>query len=323
MLLSVFAVMLFQTGVDAGPAQVSCDGSLVTLAATPINPPSNYLVEWEDGVAPGVFLVANPPQTTSYRVFLTDLDTLQVYEDTTRVLVHPTSADLFADGMFDELDWLVFFSNWRGDFITPELDPDGDGRISILDWFYLCNFNVQPENTPPSLTIEDVTTYQNETVIVPYIADDNEQTPQLIVAAQPFHGTALLLSGVLRYVPNPGFTGNDSFEVQVTDGYLTTPPETVEVLVLQPDTWSDLYDDIFFVWCKACHIDAVSGGLSLSTYALAQQGGVSGAGFIAGDPGSSPLYLRVANGSMPLGFDPLSFEDIERIRLWILRGAAP
>ena len=322
--MSLFMTAIwFQIGISAGPAKVSCDGSTVTLAAVPINAPANYLIEWEDGFQAGNFLVVNPAQTTLYRVFLTDQDSSQVYEDTTWVLVHPTSADLVPDGTFDTLDWLAFFAGWQAEAAPEAWDPDMDGRVTILDWFYFCNFDVDPENTPPTLTVSDITTFENETLIVPYSIFDAEQTPTLLIAQQPAHGTALLLSGVLRYIPNPGYTGPDQFALQVTDGYLTTLPETVEVDVRQPDTWSDLYDDIFFVYCKACHIDAVSGGLSLSTYGSAQAGGVSGAGFIAGDPDSSQIYIRVNDNTMPLGIPPLNFEEKERIRWWILRGADP
>ncbi len=317
------SLLLAQTGVDAGPAQVSCDGSTVTLAATPINPPVNYLIEWEGAPAPGVFLTVNPTATTTYRVSLTDLDTNQVYEDTARVLVHPLTSDLFPDGMYNGQDWLVYFAAWGAPPGQPELDPDNDGSVTVLDAFYFCNFDVLPPNTPPRCTFNDTFTFSNQEVDIEYDIDDDEQTPVLQIVSQPANGTALLFEDRLIFSPNPDFVGTDSFEVNCTDGFLTTPNETVVVEVLEPDTWTDLYNDIFFVSCKACHIDAVSGGLSLSTHALAQAGGVSGAGFIAGFPELSPIYLRVADASMPLGLPPLSSIEIERIRQWIINGALP
>ena len=312
-----------QTGVDAGPALVSCGASTVTLKAFPMNPPANYLLEWAGAPGTGPFYVVNPTETTEFQIFMTDLDTNTVYTDTTRVLVHPGNPDVFPDGELDALDWLAFFSNWENPDAGSDFDPDADGEVTILDFFYFCNFEVSPPNTPPSLSISDAITYRNEAIEIDYTIDDGEQIPELVVDVDPSHGVVFQLAGDLFYDPNPEFTGEDQFQVYASDGLITTLNETVHVEILEPDTWDDLYNDIFFVYCKACHIDATSGGLSLATYGAAQSGGLSGAGFIAGNPDQSPIYLRVANETMPLMMDPLSFQEKERIRLWILRGAAP
>jgi hypothetical protein len=319
----IMAMVMFQIGVDAGPARVSCDGSTLTLQASPINAPANYLIEWEDGLGPDVFLVVNPTETTTYKVTLTDLDTSDVYEDTTTVLVHPGSSDLNTDGSYDSEDVLMFFASWAGPVSQADLDPTGDGRVDILDWFYFCNFDDDPPNTPPSLVVDPAFTFTGETVIINYFVEDAEQTPMLVIDKLPSNGFANLLSGVLRYFPDSGFTGVDSFEVYASDGYLSTPNETVNVEVLPLETFTDIYNDILFPYCKACHIDAVSGGLSMATYQTTQTGGNSGAGFVPGNPELSPIYLRTVNGDMPLGMPPLDTRDVERIRLWILRGAAP
>lgn len=313
-----------EVGVEAGRAKVSCSGSTVTLKATPVNPPANYLLEWEDGISPGAFLVVNPMETTQYRVYLTDLDTNMIYEDVTQILVHPGDPDVFPDGELDGLDWLEFYSQWQVTAADPDFDPDGDGEVTILDFFYFCNFEVDPPNTPPSLMVENALTYRDETVTVNFQMSDNEQMPQLQIDVAPENGTAFLLGGELFYSPNEGFTGVDHFEVNASDGFIATLNETISVDVLVPDDWDDIYNNIFLVHCKACHIDAVSGGLSLATYGAAQMGGISGlAGFIAGNPDQSNIYLRVANNTMPIMADPLSQFNKERIRLWILRGAAP
>jgi hypothetical protein len=323
--LTVLAIVsvLMQAGVDAGPARASCAGSVVTLAAEPINPPANYEIQWEDAAAPGVFLVDTPMESTQYRVFLTDLDTLDVYEDTTWILVHPGSADLFSDGLQNDQDWAVLFAAWGEPPPHPDFDPNQNQRLDILDWFYICNYDVAPPNTPPMFSVEDAFTSADEAVNVAYTLDDLEQVPTLVIETLPANGLATFISGDLRYTPNEGFLGLDSFWVAADDGYLRTPAQEVLVEVLAPDTWSDLYNDIFLPRCNACHIEAVSGGLSLATYGAAQVGGNSGAGFVAGQPDLSPIYLRVRDGSMPLIGPPLPMLEVERIRLWIVRGAAP
>lgn len=310
-----------QTGVDAGPSQAVCNGASVTLTASPIDPPANYSIQWDNAVEPGVFLVVSPSQSTPYRVTLTDLDTMTVYEDTAWVQVHPGDPDLVSDGQLNGQDILAFIDAWGGALPNPHFDPDGDGRQTVLDFAYFCDHAAHPPNTPPRLTVDNVITVQNQGIAVPYTIDDDEQTPTLQIASPPANGNVFLLSGTLQYIPNVDYVGADSFQLNVTDGLLTTPNITVQVTVAQPDDWHDLNNDIFVIYCKACHIDATSGGLSLSSFAAAQAGGVSGAGFVAGFPELSPLYLRVADGSMPFGQAPLSQNQLDRIYNWILRGA--
>lgn len=308
-------------GVDAGPALPSCDNSVVTLVAEALDPPANYEIRWEGQAEAGIFLTVAPSQTTTYTVSLTDLSNGLVYTDEVSVLVAPNGSDLFPDNILDIQDWRALYHAWGNPPQSPEFDPDGDGLVTVLDWFWICNFDDIPQNSPPRLIVEqDLITYQNETLTIQYQIEDDEQTPSLLLGS-PQHGAAFLLAGQLRYIPDTDYVGLDSFEVQVTDGLLITPPVRVDIDVLAPENWSDLYNDIFNVRCFACHIDAVSGGLSLLTYNLAQTGGNSGAGFLAGNPSQSPIYLRVSDGSMPLGQTPLSSQDVSRIRLWILRGA--
>ncbi len=322
-MLCPLLVLLFQIGVDAGPAQTSCDGSTVTLWALPVNPPARFEIQWDGAPVPNVFRVVTPNVTTSYSVTLTDLDTGLTYQDTTTVLVHPGNPDLNGDGDQDAADWLTLFAHWGQAFSNPDLDPDGDGRVSLLDWFRICNFDVFPPNTPPTLSVSTAFTVAGDSVVVPYQLADSEQLPSLHIASQPGHGFVTLIAGVLRYSPDPDFVGFDYFSIYASDGQVVTPDLAVEVQVLAADTFTDLYNDIFWPHCRACHIEAVSGGLSLNTFAQAQTGGDHGAGFIPGSPEQSPIYLRVAEGSMPLGFPMLDQVDIERIRLWILRGAQP
>ncbi len=320
-MLIPFLLLSFQTGINAGPTKVSCDGATVTLQAFPSEIPTNYTIRWDDAIEDGVFLVVNVLETTSYRVVLTDLDTMIEYEDVATVLVHPGDPDLVPDGVYDTLDWRAFFAAWLTQEPDPDFDPDGDGRISVLDWFYFCNHDVDPPNTPPLLTVSNAVTPAGDTVLIDTEIEDAEQVPQLVTETTGDHGFAFILDGNLRYTPQEFFVGTDSFLVYVTDGIISTPSIEVEVQVIEPDTFANLYNDIFFNYCWACHIDAVSGGLSLSTYQSAQTGGNSGAGFVAGFPLLSPIFLRVATGSMPLGMDPLSTLEIERIRLWIVKGA--
>lgn len=316
--MQVLFFLLMTTGIEAGPNQTSCNGSVVTLQALITDPPFRYEIEWEGNPEAGPFYVVTPTQTTTYRAILRDVNLDTTWEDTVTVFVHQASPDLNQDGDQTGEDWSVFYEQW-GQYDT-NFDGDGNGQLDILDWFYVCNFDVTPPNTPPSYSFEETFTVSGETVIVDYQIQDQETTPVLTIAEQPSHGFVLLLSGTLRYSPEVDYVGFDTFKVQISDGSITTQPISVGVTVLEPDNWTDLYDNIFFPNCKACHIDAVSGGLSLSSYEAAQSAG----GFVAGFPENSPIYQRTSDGTMPPPeFPRLSDEMIERIRLWILRGAPP
>lgn len=318
--MQLLFLLMMATGIDAGTNQTSCNGSVVTLQALVSDAPVRYDIQWEGNPEAGPFYVVTPTETTTYRAILTDLDSNATFEDTVTVFVHSQNPDLNDDGQQNNDDWMVFYDQWGSE--QAAFDADENGYVNLLDWFYVCNFDVTPPNTPPSFSMEPAFTVSGETVVINYVMDDLESTPVISIVEQPTNGFALLLSGVLRYSPSGDFVGVDTFTIQVSDGTITTQPIEISVTVLAPDTWTDLYDDIFFPNCKACHIDAASAGLSLATYQGAQNGGISGPGFLAGFPESSTIYLRTAERTMPPAeFTPLTKEDIERIRLWITRGA--
>jgi hypothetical protein len=292
---------------------------LVTLEALSLTNHPEDMIRWEEGVADGPFLVVSPSVTTSYRVWLFPENGDPPWEDWTTVWVHPEDPDLDQSGSLDEGDWRVFFSHWAQE-PTPALDPDDDGRVTLLDWFFFCNFDRFPVNTPPVLTTENLQVLAGETVVAPYELLDQEQAdPVLLILTPPVKGSLYLVNDTLYYACPPDQSGWDQFSLSATDGTFTLPAVHVTVNISPLDSWENLYQDIFFVHCKACHIDAQSGGLSLASYGLAQAAGA----FIPGQPQLSPLYLRTANGSMPIGRPPLTPEEVDRIRQWILRGAPP
>lgn len=319
-ILMVIAV-LGQTAIEAGPAQPACGGQPVTLEAVAISPPAKMLIQWDDGGSPGRFLVVMPIETTSYRVTMTDLDSMTVYEDTTTVFVHPDDPDLNGDAFYDGIDWLLFYADWSDPNPMIDLDPSGDGEVTIVDWFYFCNFDQNPVNTPPVLlSVSSEVIQRNGQAEFTIDAIDNESTPLVQVSSPPDHGMASVITNILFYTPASNYVGPDSFEVVVTDGQYTTDPVTAQVTVELPDLWADLYNEIFFVHCKACHIDASEGGLMLDTYMHAQEGGNTPPGFIPGDPNNSRIYIRVLD-DMPLMAPPLSQAEKDRIYDWILNGA--
>ncbi|MBK8979046.1 MAG: hypothetical protein IPM29_24380 [Planctomycetes bacterium] len=89
-------------------------------------------------------------------------------------------------------------------------------------------------------------------------------------------------------------------------------------------TFDDHVFPIFEDNCTVCH-DAVDreGGLDLTSFAAAMQGGGSGRTFRAGDPDASRLYRLVSHQerpTMPPDEPRIAAEKIEMIRLWIAQG---
>src|SRR5581483_5341688 len=77
--------------------------------------------------------------------------------------------------------------------------------------------------------------------------------------------------------------------------------------------------------CASCHSGASpAAGLDLTTKAGIEKGGVSGRLVKPGDPAGSVLYQRLtgANGlaQMPMGFAPLTQDELKTVRDWILQG---
>lgn len=72
--------------------------------------------------------------------------------------------------------------------------------------------------------------------------------------------------------------------------------------------------------CLECHADARKGGLDLRSRALFLEGGKEGTVVSPGDPASSRLFEYVSTGKMPPK-KPLSPEDVEVVRQWVMDGA--
>ena len=70
--------------------------------------------------------------------------------------------------------------------------------------------------------------------------------------------------------------------------------------------------------CSACHGANALGGLNLSTYAGALQGGASGPVILPGDSANSLLVAKQQAGGHPGQLTP---EEIEQIIEWIDAGA--
>ena len=90
-------------------------------------------------------------------------------------------------------------------------------------------------------------------------------------------------------------------------------------------TWARV-STIFADHCTSCHDPTEQkGGLDLTTFASARNGGGSGQSIVAGAPDQSRLYRMVTQQErpfMPRNADPLGKDQLALLRTWIEQGAA-
>jgi formate dehydrogenase gamma subunit len=85
-----------------------------------------------------------------------------------------------------------------------------------------------------------------------------------------------------------------------------------------PLTWDGSIGAMLQAKCSTCHGASAFGGLNLSTYADALQGGESGPAVVPGDAENSPLVTIQQAGAHP---GQLTLEELARVIEWIEAGA--
>ena len=113
---------------------------------------------------------------------------------------------------------------------------------------------------------------------------------------------------------------------------VVTPPSTIPAVApampaaAMPMTlWADVAP-ILAERCTACHDpDSKKGGLDMTSFTAALQGGGSGKSIVPGQPDQSRLFRMITQQErpfMPRDGDPLEASAIVKIRQWIEQGAA-
>lgn len=83
-------------------------------------------------------------------------------------------------------------------------------------------------------------------------------------------------------------------------------------------TWDGTYAALLADGCGSCHGAGALGGLNVTSYALAVEGGKSGPGIVPGDANASEIYTIQAAGGHP---GMLSDDQIAELQTWINAGA--
>ncbi|MFS0838243.1 Ig-like domain-containing protein [Paenibacillus sp. 1P03SA] len=202
------------------------DTAVVTVEVTPVNdppfaPPQN-LTTPEDTVLFGLIGAVDP-----------DGDPL-----TYTVIVSPENGvfTVNPDGTFSYTPGLNFNGT---DTVAVRID-DGNGGsgISVL------NLTVLPVNDPPAAENTSVSVPQDSSVTGRIVATDVDgDTLSYITSTPPANGSVVIgAGGSFTYTPNPGFSGADTFVVQVSDGNGGTDTARVAVTViptLNPELGND------------------------------------------------------------------------------------
>ncbi len=124
---------------------------------------------------------------------------------------------------------------------------------------------------------------------------------------------------VVVFVPAPSTTVPLRTTTTVAPTTTTEPATTSTTIAARPESWDGTIADLLAASCGACHTGASGlGGLDLSSYDTALEGGESGPGILPGDPAGSSVYAVQAAGGHPGQLDD---GRLARLRAWIDAGA--
>ena len=121
-------------------------------------------------------------------------------------------------------------ANFHGSDSFTYTVSDGNGGTDTAT----VTITVTPVNDAPTAIDDAASTDEGVSVDVDVLANDTDVEGDTL-AVGPFgqgaNGTVTLAAGKLRYTPNPGFTGSDSFTYRATDGSLQSDLATVTITV--------------------------------------------------------------------------------------------
>ena len=89
-------------------------------------------------------------------------------------------------------------------------------------------------NTPPKANDDSATTKYETSVTIDVLANDNDNDGDTLTIqslSNPSNGSAKIQNGKVKYTPNKGFSGKDSFQYSISDGKGGSSSATVTVTV--------------------------------------------------------------------------------------------
>jgi len=202
-----------------------------------------------------VYITVNPVNDTP----LTNNDSVSVNEDST-VLVDVLENDTDIDG--DTLTIIDFTQGENGTVTqegdslryTPNVDFNGSDSFTyeISDGLggmtsATVYITISPINDAPTALDDTVSLNQDSTALINVLENDTDidgDTLSITDYTQGLNGTVTQEEGSLRYTPNLGYYGNDSFTYTISDGLGGLAVSTVNVTINQTTLLDmDIYCD--------------------------------------------------------------------------------
>ncbi len=107
--------------------------------------------------------------------------------------------------------------------------PADDDRGSASGSAYVVTMNVNHAPTVAGMALTVTRDSSVQVALAPQDVDGDATGLQIVDG--PLHGTATLVGMLLRYVPEPGYTGADAIALVADDGSLTSSPAMVAIMV--------------------------------------------------------------------------------------------
>ncbi|WPB82128.1 Ig-like domain-containing protein [Archangium violaceum] len=125
-------------------------------------------------------------------------------------------------------------ANFNGTAAFEYVVTDGSSTSMAL-----VTVTVTPVNDAPVVSNITLTTLRNTSVNITLVATDVDGDALTFTTTAPAHGTLSGTGAALAYSPTAGFTGQDSFTFEASDGSLTSNSATVTITISEPPVCGD------------------------------------------------------------------------------------
>jgi len=194
----------------------------------------------------------------------------------------------------DPLEYFIISEPTNGSLsgIPPDVTYNPDANYNGSDSFSFqvndgyggtatatVSLTVNSVNDPPVAYDDAAVTKEDTPVTIDVLANDRDIDGDALTIASvssPAHGTATILGDEIRYTPDSGYAGSDSFTYTVSDGHGGTDTATVSVTINPVNHPPVAYDDSYTADCFG----------SADTHIILQ----------AEDPDGDPLNYIIVSG---------------------------
>ncbi len=230
--------------IDTGPPHGNITGTPPNVTYTPsadYNGSDNFTFYVNDGTSDSasveISITVNPvndPPTA-------DSKSADTNEDIS-LGITLTGSDTENDSLTFHIDSFPSHGNLTGTppalVYTPDDDWNGDDSFTfhVNDGEYdsaaeTVSITVDPQNDPPSASDSDATGLINTPLDITLSASDIDLDSLSFVCSSPSHGILTGTGPDITYLPDPDYTGDDSFTFHVNDGTTDSNTATVTITV--------------------------------------------------------------------------------------------